>query len=180
MAARPRRTVSTAAGRAGAPKSPRSTWRLRVATRRWFACFSAPERIRPSATACTTATRSAGPSTFNSRRSCRFSRITRRTRNDQLTPACGVRTGLGDAVTESPEIVGRVRRPSDVHQPRDGRSMQEATSSWSSSRPSRAEKRPFSTSRLNHPGIRKPMGVEFILGDWDPVIGHLFGLGRIE
>ncbi len=45
----------------------------------------APAPIRLSATACTTATRSAGPSISNSPRSFRFSRITRRTCDDGLS-----------------------------------------------------------------------------------------------
>lgn len=100
--------VSRGAGRAGARTSRRSTWPLRVATRRWFVCFSAPERIQTSAIAGTTATQAAGLSTFNSRRSWRFSRITRRTRKDGKRKRTGA---LTSAAIHSDTQVLPVRSP---------------------------------------------------------------------
>ena len=62
---------------------------------------------------------------------------------------CRTRAALGDVVTDSLEIVDRIRGPANDHQPPYRWSIRDATSSWSSNRPARADARPFATCSRN-------------------------------
>ena len=86
----------------------------------------------------------------------------------------GFRTAFCNVVADPFEIIRSVRRPADAHQPRYRRSMRAATSSCSSSLPSRAATRPFSTSARNHSSwsIRRGQQLERYLVD------GATGLGR--
>jgi hypothetical protein len=65
-------------------------------------------------------------------------------------PLSGLGAVLGDVIADPFQVIRCIRRPADAHQPRYRRSMRAATSSCSSSLPSRDAARPFSTSARNH------------------------------